>query len=364
MTNRRRGLSSAGLLMALLLAASCTPPKPPATGQDDDILLFADDTTWNALEPTIRFVYEDTVYTPIPETWFKVRRVAFSDWASHEADKNRVIIGTLDGDGPVSKYIQAALDSTVKALVSEGKEFFFARYDSKARGQLLMFLVAPTHRDLDLQMRSRAPDLVFYFRNLWLKRELADIESDAKYNKQDISRSLLRRSGWTMTIQHDYVVARDTSEARFFWIRRANPSDLERWIFVAWWDSTSPAMLNDQWIRFARDSVTRKWMRTLDDQAFVEIAPYYQNIEPVDFLGRYAMEMRGNWRFSDKTGGGPFVNETFYDERTQRIYMLDASIFAPRVEKKKLIMQVEALLNTFRTVDALPEEKREDMLGD
>ena len=362
MDNRRYLIVLVALLSGLLLAASCTLPKIPATGQNDEILVFADDTTWNTLESTIRFVFEDTVFTPVPETWFSLERVAFSNWEENESHKNRVIVGTLEGEGPVSRYIQQALDDTVKSLVADGKEFFFARYDSRARGQLLMFLVAPSHRELELQMRSRAPDLVYYFRNIWLKRDMAEIEADARYNKEEISRSLLRRNGWTMTIQHDYLVARDTSEARFFWVRRANPEDLERWIFVAWWDSTSPEMMVEDWIRGARDSVTRMWMRTLDDEAYVEIAPYNQNVEAVNFLNLYAIEMRGNWRFSDKTGGGPFVDYTFYDERTRRTYMLDGSIFAPRVEKKKLIMQVEALLNTFRTLDDLPDEERKEML--
>ena len=355
-------LIAGGVLLGLFLLGSCTLPKVPATGQNDDILVFADDTTWNTLEPSIRFVFEDTIYTPVPETWFRVERAQFSEWEPRATQKNRIIIGTLEGQGPVSQFIQGALDDTVKSLVREHKEFVFARYDSRARGQLLMFLVAPTPQDLEVQMRSRAPDLVYYFRNLWLKREMAEIANDERYNKEDISRSLLQQHGWTMTVAHDYYVARDTGASKFFWMRRANPEDLERWIFVAWWDSTTPELLEGPWIRAARDSITRRWMRTTDDLAYVEIAPYNQNIEAVDFLGRYAIEIRGNWRFSDKSGGGPFVNYTFYDERTRRTYMLDASIFAPRVAKKKLIMQVEALINTFRTLGDLPEDERNQML--
>jgi hypothetical protein len=349
--------------LALVLASGCTLPKIPATGYNDDILVFADDTTWSLLEPTVRFVFEDTIYTPVPESWFAVQRVAFSEWDANDTHKNRIIIGTLDGSGPVSTFIQQALDSTVQSLVGEGKEFYFARYDSKARGQILMFLVAPSHRDLDLQMRSSAPDLVYYFRNLWLKREMAELAADASYHKTEISNSLLRRNGWTLTIQHDYHVARDTSAGRFFWVRRATPEDLERWVFVTWWDASSPSSLDEQWIRSARDSVTRKWLRTLDDEAYVEIAPYNQEVETVNFADRFAYEVRGNWRFNDKSGGGPFVNYTFYDEATQRTYMLDGSIFAPRVEKKELIIQVEALLNTFRTLGDIPEADRVEILG-
>jgi len=352
---QRRNILAGVLILGLFGVASCNLPKLRATGPEDEILVFADDTTWQSLEPTLRMVFEDTVYTPTPETWFTVRRVDFGEWAENETHVNRIIVGTLDGDGPVSRSVQGSLDTTVRTLVENGQEFFFARYDSKAREQLLMFLVAPTHRDLAVQMRSRAPDLVYYFKSLWLKRELTDIDAESRYHKRDISGSLLRNNAWTMTIQHDYFVARDTSAGRFFWVRRANPEDLERWIFVAWWDSSSPAVMDEAWIRAARDSVTRTWMRTVDDNAHVEIAPYNLSASTVNFRDRFAYELRGNWRFSDKSGGGPFINITVYNERDRRIYMLDGSIFAPRVEKKKLIMQVEALLHTFRTSGELPE---------
>lgn len=349
------------MVLCLLGAASCTLPRLRATGPDDEILVFADDTTWKALEPTLRLVFEDSINTPTPETWFTLNRTAFSQWTESETQTNRIIVGTLDGDGPVSQYIQRSLDTTVRALVEKGQEFYFARYDSKAREQLLMFLVAPNHRDLAIQMQSRAPDLVYYFKNLWLKRELTDIQSESRYHKTEISGSLLRQNAWTMTIQHDYFVARDTSAGRFFWVRRANPEDLERWIFVAWWDSASPAVMDEAWVRAARDSVTRAWLRTVDDNAYVEVAAYNLNASTVNFQDRFAYELRGNWRFSDKSGGGPFVNITFYDERDRRIYMLDGSIFAPRVEKKKLIMQVEALLHTFRTLEDVPAKDRAEM---
>lgn len=363
MNTRQWNILAGVLILGLWLSASCSLPKLRATGSDDEILVFADDTTWNTLEPTLRAVFEDTVFTPVPETWFTLRHVAFSEWAGAETQRNRIIVGTLDGDGPVSAYIRRSLDSTVRSLVEDGREFYFARYDSKAREQLLMFLVAPNHRDLAIQLESRAPDLVYYFKNLWLKRELTDIGAESRYHKTDISEALLRQNAWTMTIQHDYFVARDTSAGRFFWVRRANPEDLERWIFVAWWDSASPAVMDETWIRAARDSVTRTWMRTVDDNAWVEVAPYYLNASTVNFKNRFAYELRGNWRFSDKSGGGPFVNLTFYDERDRRIYMLDGSIFAPRVEKKKLIMQVEALLYTFRTFADVPEDERAEIVN-
>lgn len=347
--------------LTAVLLTGCGEFKMPATGPDDEIAVFADDTTWQTLEPILRQVFEDTVWTPQPESWFTLKRVPFEEWGDYEKRKNRMIVGPLDGTGAVSSYIRNSLDSTVTNLVLEGKEFVFNKYDSRARGQLLMFLTAQDLKTLGGAIAGKASELSYYFRRISLRRELADIAEEAAYHKRDISRRLARTYGWTMTIQHDYHVAIDSAEARFFWIRRATPADMERWIFIHWRDISDPGILTDQYVLALRDSVTRTFLRTVGDDAFVEIAPYHLKIEKVNFLERFAYETRGNWRFSDKSGGGPFVNYTFYDPSTRRLYMLDGSVFAPRVEKKKLILQVDALLQTFRTVVELSEEEREEL---
>ncbi|HWP81895.1 MAG TPA: DUF4837 family protein [Bacteroidota bacterium] len=345
-----RRLGSLLFLLLILLTNGCEIGKTQAVGEDDEIIVFADSAVWYSSEAIFRDVFEDTVFTPIPERWFKLRWTPMEQFREFEKHKNRLIVGTLDGGGQVSTYVQQALDSTVMALVEEGKEFFFVKYDSRARGQLTMFMASPSISTLQVSMRHRAADLLYYFKRMSLKRELAAIEAERRYHKKEIEESLARRFGWSMTIQHDYWVAIDSSEERFFWIRRANPADMERWIWVHWIDNANPDTLTDRFVIRLRDALTKKFLKTTDDNAYVEIAPYNLEIQTVDFLGRFAYEMRGNWRFSDKSGGGPFINYTFYDAETKRIYMLDGSIFAPRVEKKKLIIQVDGLLHTFNVV--------------
>ncbi len=343
-----RPLSFVAVVIVVFLFVSCEIGKTNAVGQDDEIIVFADSLTWIQLEPTLKQVFEDTVFTPIPERWFSLRWTDISLFDQFEKHKNRLIVGTLDSDDPVARYLQQSLDPAVQVLVEEGKEFVFTKYDSRARGQLTMFLTGVNATGLKNSIHHRAADILYYFKNMSLKRELALIEAESNYHKKEIEQSLAERYGWSMTIQHDYWVAIDSAESRFFWVRRANPPDMERWIWVHWLESDNPALLTDRWVVTLRDSLTRKFLRTAEDDAYVEIAPYHLQIQPVNFLGRYAIEARGNWRFTDKSGGGPFVSYTFYDEQTKRIYMLDGSVFAPRVEKKKLILQVDGLLHTFR----------------
>ncbi|MGH2568672.1 MAG: DUF4837 family protein, partial [Bacteroidota bacterium] len=293
--------------------------------------------------------FEDTVFTPLPERWFTIRWTSFSRLDEFLTHKNRLIIAPLDGIGPVADYVRSALDTTVQSLVHEGREFVFTKYDVYARQQVVMYLSGADLSSLRASIQNRAPDLLYYFMNMGLKRELISLELESKYNKMEIQERLLDAYGWTMTVQHDYLVAIDSASSRFFWMRRATPSDMERWIFVHWIEVDRPLQLTERFVLSLRDSLTKKFLRTVDDDAYVELAPYNLVMQERDFLGRFAIETRGNWRFSDQSGGGPFVNYTFYDPVSKRVYILDGSIFAPRFEKKKLVLQVDGLLHTFRT---------------
>ena len=349
------------LLLTAFIVMACGEVKVAATGQDDEILVFADDSTWAILDSAVLETFQDTVLTPQPEPWYSIKRVPFEDYSTYEQQVYRIVLAPLNGTGQVATFVKESLEPSVQQLVTDGKDFVFNKYDSKARGQLLMFLVAADLPSLKSVLETKGTDLLYYFRSMALKRELADLASERSYQKLGIERSLLDRYEWTMTVQHDFFVAIDSAESRFFWMRRANPTDMERWIFVSWLDAPNPNMLTDKYAISVRDSLTRQHLRTVSEDAHVEIAPYNLEIQNISFLGRFAYEMRGNWRFSDKSGGGPFVNYTFYDERSRRIYVVDGSIFAPRVEKKKLILQVDAILHTFRTAAELSEEDREEL---
>ena len=62
--------------------------------------------------------------------------------------------------------------------------------------------------------------------------------------------------------------------------------------------------------------------------------------------------------------GGPFINYTFYDEKSKRLYMLDGSIFAPKYYKRNLIQQIDVILQSFLTKDELSKDRIEDLIDE
>ena len=165
-------------------------------------------------------------------------------------------------------------------------------------------------------------------------------------------------------VQADFKLAKNDKEDKFVWLRRSPGSDMERWIFVHWIDNATPEYLNADSIKSIRNRLTEKFYQTSDDSAYVVIADSFYTTSEVNFNNRYALYTQGLWDLNIKGMGGPFVNYTFYDEKSRRIYMLDGSIYAPKYYKRNLIQQIDVILQSFLTRDEISKQRADDLIDD
>ncbi len=355
------------VLMFFVLFTGCQT-KREAIGKEDEIIVVADSTNYLTLEPTLLTVFSRIIYTPQDEILFKLKRVRYEDFDKYKTFKNILVVSPLNTKTETTKYIKSILDSNVTKLVKEGKEFAFVKKDVWARHQIMVILTAPTIEELNKKILADNENLLYYFRKASDERIKAKLFKP-EYEKKKIAAKLLKEHGWTMYIQPDYWLAKDDSVNNFVWLRRAPNTDMERWIFVKWWDNYSPKYLTRDSVTTLRNSVTKQYY-VVDSsfvtggKAYVEIADDYRVTKEVNFNGRYAIMTQGLWRMNDKSMGGPFINYVFYDEPSKRLYMIDGSIFAPKYYKKRLIQEVDILLHTFKTKHEMTKDEIEDLLDE
>lgn len=60
--------------------------------------------------------------------------------------------------------------------------------------------------------------------------------------------------------------------------------------------------------------------------------------------GQYGRLIRGLWKMENDFMGGPFVSLATYDERKQKILVVEGHVFAPKFDKKEYLREMEALL--------------------
>ena len=351
------------LIFSILSLISCSPPNEPAKGPEDEIYVVADSAEFNQLESELDSTFEKIIYTPQPENLFTLQRISPNQLERYKQSKNLIIVAPLNSNSTTSKFINAIMDSTAKEKIIEEKNIYVNKYNLWAKDQLVMILTAATMQELQNEIVNNRDNLLYSFQKISDKR-LSESLYSPSYEQQDVEGMLLKNYGWIIYVQADYQVALNKPEDNFVWLRRAPGSDMERWIFVHWIDNASPVYLNSDSIHAIRDRMTKKYYRTADDSSYVVIASDYYTTNEVNFNGRYAILTQGLWDLNIKGMGGPFVNYTFFDEKTKRIYMLDGSVFAPKYYKRNLIQQMDVTLQSFMTSKELSKDRREDLLDE
>jgi hypothetical protein len=159
------------------------------------------------------------------------------------------------------------------------------------------------------------------------------------------------------------VIGLNKPEENFVWLKKSPNDDMDKWIFVHWIENASPELLNADSIKAIRNNFTKRFYQTLDAGSYVVIDRNYYTSNEVIFKGKYSILTQGLWENENKSMNGPFINYTFYDDKSKRLYMLDGSVFAPKYYKRNLIQQMDVTLQSFMIEDELSKERREDLLN-
>lgn len=334
--------------------------KKFATGLEDEIYVVADSTEYEELYEALSQTFEIEINTPLPEKLFTLKRVSPDEINRIQRKKNIVIVAPLNSGSNTSKYINSIVDDSVKKLLNS-EDFYLTKYDLWAKNQLVSVISANGIQELEFKILKNKDKLLYAYQKISDDRLRESLYSD-KYERKEIEGKLLKDYGWIIYVQADFKLAKSVPEDNFVWLRRAPGSDMERWIFVHWIENASPEYLNIDSIKAIRNRLTEKYYRTSDDSAYVIIAQDFFVSNEVNFKGRYAIFTQGLWDLNIKGMGGPFVNYTFYDEKSKRVYMLDGSVYAPKYFKRNLIQQMDVLLQSFMTKDELSKDRIEDLL--
>lgn len=184
-----------------------------------------------------------------------------------------------------------------------------------------------------------------------LEKELQRWTWDVYEKKEQVqyTDSLWNEHGFSIRIQHDYIKRVDTTEFQTY--RRYLPNN-DRWIWVWWKDGVNDiSFLDDDWINSTRDSLMQQYIKGSTDSMYVT-TEYRRPVETTSFQkGRLlTYETLGTWQMINGAMGGPFVNFTYYDPATNRLFMVEYSQFAPSVRNKlPFVRQFRAMGRTFES---------------
>jgi hypothetical protein len=325
-------------IMALglvLLVAGCDQPR--AHGDANAVIVAADDELWRSVEEEFRAQMEPPIQTVRTERPFRITPVdpELEDaWGQLRRFRQLVLMGTPDT--PWMTDALAQVDGSLPdapALISVRNVW--------ARGQTVWLLLLP-EADPGPAVSELAGEIM----------EVMDAEyRDYVRSRQFVSGrdsiladSLAQNVGFSMQFPQVYRYSVQDSVFRF---RNDNPSprELIREVAVTW---VEPAPEEDP-----TQEELEEWRLQLTRDHYVDPQDLDLNVVtygPMEINGVHGVEFQSAWQSTPEgwPAGGPFIVRALRCPDQDRMYLMDAWVYAPEREKYEYVLQLQNILNSFR----------------
>ncbi len=331
---RRRVLA---LLAVGVLASHACESKMVALGDYTSIIVTASPDLWAEAERPVTEALERTTFTVREEKTFTVTHRDPSDSAAWELRllKQQLVIGTPD-----DPWVQAALSR--KQLGSLPRVVLESNVWARQQAVTVVVLDEPRAESLT----GLLPDLAAHFDESY--RKWVAQRMFASGANTELASSLMEDAGFSLLLPKVYEhTVRDS--VHVFRNDNPDPSELIRQIAVTWWDHVPKETLRGEDLLDWRAEIVEDYYS------------YPQVVKggaldggPDEFHGRPSYRVQGVWENppgDDFPAGGPFVLRAIACFGPQmvsnRLYLVDAWLYAPGKEKYAYMIQLENILDSF-----------------
>lgn len=319
-----------GGLLVLLTAAfcvvltSCGRKAVTALGRIREVTVASD--WWPRVEPVVRRMLQDTVFTPQPEPRFLLRVFPGGQFESYRLLRTVFLIG-VNSDTVVRTVLGQKADSLPEAGYG-----LFRIPNAWAENQQLVVFCARHETLLVRGLESYALRIRATFRDIVLR----NVERAVYFRGKDQKKTdtLSERYAFSLDVPKEWYLKREHADSGFIYLFAHYP---DRSVFVFWQDSTrslAPESMNS----LREMLVARYYDGDRVDQSYAEA-------ETFAFLGQPALRLQGVWQNDKEAIGGPFVSYCFNHEG--RFFFVDGQVFLPGKPKLDQLLQVEAIVRSF-----------------
>jgi hypothetical protein len=351
------------LITFSIIIQSCGDFQRPSKGRLFEVLVVMDSTQQQqALADSIRASFGGFIMTlPSIErrydlTFFTIKSQKDLEFAKRA--RNVIFASSINDKNIVSDFILSITDAKVQEKIA-ADELNAIRLDDKwYSNQWILILSGSSQEKAAAYLSENQIPIIHSLDERERKRWVSDIYDKGRQVKSEDS--LWTDYGWKIGIQHDYV--KHIEKEDFVSFRRFMPEN-DRWIWVWWQDGLSDlSFLTPEWVNKKRDELLEENIRGKRPQSYLQ-TEYLRPVESYikEMNGRYTIQTNGTWTMVEDLMGGPFVNFTIYDEKQNRLYMIEFAQFAPKFSKRNFVRQFEAMALTFETDSLYSLEKNKQI---
>ena len=311
-------------IFLILFILSCTNDNtkilPKSSGKTHNILLIMDDNDWkNELGDTVRkYFAEEFSDLPQSEPLFSLQQAAPELFSGIFKTVRNILI--------------------IKKGSNPGVRFYTNKY---AEPQLIVYIEGKDNEKIKKLIDDYAVQIIKRFRESEI-HNLQNKHRKSLRNNKDIEQALNIK----IDIPNYFTLV--DHQKNFFWLRRDLKTGEQDILLYTIPLKKSKDIVPEKVIYY-RDSIGKKYIPGPTDDTYMKSE---KNISPsqefIEIDGKKALESRGLWNMKNDFMGGPYINYTILDKENNRLIVAEGFIYAPAIDKRDYMVQLEAILKTLK----------------
>ncbi len=311
------------LLLTMFSCGKRSRVLPESSGKANEVLLVVDDAIWKS-------VVGDSIKAMFTQ------EVAGIPWIEPLFDISRV---GHDGFSDMLKPARNIVEFDVSGNYSAPKITFTTELFS--RMQVYIKIQVPNGEVLKQVLKSDGNKILSF---IYKAEKERIVNTYTKFAGQNMMKKVQDSAGIKMLIPEQFT--RTKFAKNFIWLGAGN-FDASQYLVIYSTPYTSAGIFTKENMIAMRDSVMKTNMPGENDGSYMStVVVYSPEFKEVTVRGKYCAELRGLWETKGDMMGGPFVSRSFVDEVTQRVITVEGFVYAPQLDKRNMMRQLEAYIST------------------
>ena len=322
--------------LAVASAAACGE-LPLAMGDENSIVATVSPDLWADIEPVLVPALERTVFTVRDEKTFTVTHAdpRDEDWGKLRLLRQQLVVGTAEDPWIADVLAKADDDASVPGVVQVR--------DVWARRQSVTALVIDGEAEATSFVASRAPQVSELLDSQY--RAWAVSKMFVTGRNEELTQALQEQAGFGLVVPTVYEHAVPADSVHVFRNDNPDPSELIRQIAVTWRSPMPPPPVQGELLLDWRAQLVEAHydfpQEVKLDRVSAVPTPQFYTVQAV-------------WENPPDAfpAAGPFIMRAYVCHSQNRMYLLDAWLYAPGKEKYEYMIQLEEILDSFSCGDA------------
>ncbi|HNQ26341.1 MAG TPA: DUF4837 family protein [Aquaticitalea sp.] len=246
---------------------------------------------------------------------------------------------------PTSVFSGFATKNRIVLKIDKGSPAGVAFHkDALAIPQTMVVISGNTNQEIIDQIEANADTIIATFK----KEEIKEKQRRIKLSLHD-TKAIQEQLGINIDFPTVYRIA--THSDNFFWIRKdIITGNMDFMIYQVPLDkirNTDSTLVGD--IIKMRDSIGKAHIQSSTEGAYMiteeAFAPY---VFQTTIDNKPTIETKGIWDMKNAFMSGPFINYAIEDKANNRYLVLEGYVFAPSIEKRDYVFELEAILRSVK----------------